>query len=366
MTIKDRRKTTISSVSIQDVARAAGVAASTVSRALTVPGRVTEQTRERVLEAATRLGYTANAAARNLRKGQSKVVLIVLPGPFNAGASQVVGEIITVIDKEFAVRDYSMVIANIDRQADSDRYMLDLAFSGRVDGAILVSCAVPESGGRSLADSGVPIVSALFDNSGAGIASIVTDDRQVSQQVLDDLLDRGHRRFLYIGGPRGNYVESERFKGVRKALVRRKDCSLTRFSGDFHFASGTKAAETWLAEVERPTAVFCCSDDMAIAFMRRVAEAGVDVPGDVSVVGFDGSSVGAYLVPSLSSVRQPTALLGQKVVETIIALMERRDEVPPRIVVPSAILHRESVAAAPKTAAPGEPLEPPRLLRSNG
>lgn len=332
-------------VSIQDVAREAGVAASTVSRALTVPGRIAEKTRVKVLEAANRLGYTANAAARKLRKGRSRVVLIVLPGPFNAGASQVIGEIITVIDKQLAAFDYSLVIANVDRQADSDSYMLELAFSGQVDGAILVSSGLPEAGGRSLADSGIPIVATLFDYSRDGIPSVVTNDRQVSREVIAELLERGHRHFLYLGGPRGNYVETERIKGVRAALARREDCTLKTINGDFHFGSGTAAGDSWYAEKDRATAVFCCSDDMALAFIRRVTELGVKVPDQVSVVGFDGSSVGAFTVPSLSSVQQPTALIGQEVVKTIIALMEKRAKVPPRIIVASSLILRESVAS---------------------
>ena len=333
------------SVSIQDVAREAGVAASTVSRALTIPGRIAEKTRVRVLEAANRLGYTANATARKLRKGQSRVVLLVLPGPFNAGASQVIGEIITVIDKEFAARDYSLVIANVDRQADSDRYMLDLAFSGQVDGAIIISSGVPEAGGRSLVDSGIPIVSTLFDCSPVGIPSVVTNDRQVSRDVVAELLKRGHRNFLYLGGPRGNYVESERSKGVKLALKGRKDCTLISINGDFHFESGTLAAQAWLDQADRPTAVFCASDDMAIAFIRRVTEAGIKVPPDVSVVGFDGASVGAFTVPSLSSVRQPTALIGQETVKAIISQMEKPGGVPPRTIVPSTLVLRESVGS---------------------
>jgi LacI family repressor for deo operon, udp, cdd, tsx, nupC, and nupG len=346
MSSKGKRGNGNTSVSIQDVAREAGVAASTVSRALTIPGRIAEKTRSKVLEAANKLGYTANAAARNLRKGRSKVVLIVLPGPFNAGASQVIGEIITVIDKELAAKDYTLRIANVDRQADSDSYMLELAFSGQIDGAIVVSGGVPEVGGRSMADSGIPLVSILFDYSDKGVPSVTTNDRQISRAVIEALLERGHRSFLYVGGPKGNYVEVERHKGVRSALSRRKDCTLRTVNSDFHFSGGIAAADSWLAQEIRPTAVFCASDDMAIAFVRRVSEAGINVPRDVSVVGFDGASVGAFTVPSLSTVSQPTAQMGQEVVGAIIALMNRRTDVSPRTVVPSVLILRESIGDA--------------------
>ena len=330
-------------VSIRDVAREAGVATSTVSRALTVPGRVSEETQARVLEAASRLGYIANAAARNLRVGKSKVVLIVLPGPLNPGASQVIAEMLTVIDAELVVLGYSLLIANIDRQLNAESYVLDLAFSGVTDGAIIFSSVPPELGGRSLARSGLPLVSTLFDLSDQGIPSVVTNDRQAARDTITHLLGLGHRHFLYIGGPPANYHEIERSAGVREALADRADCTLSYSPGDFDFASGTAAAEAFLTSERRPTAVFCCSDDMALAFVRRLADSGIKVPDDVSVVGFDGSSVGAYTVPSLSSVRQPTNMIARKVVQAIINLMERTAEVRPRTVVPSALIIRESV-----------------------
>lgn len=333
------------SVSIQDVAREAGVAASTVSRALTIPGRIAEKTRVKVLEAANRLGYTANAAARNLRVGSSKAVLIVLPGPFNAGASQVIGQMLTVVDSELVQLGYSLLIANIDRRQEADRYILQLAFSGVTSGAIVFSSGMPEIDGRSLADSGIPIVSVLFDLSDKGIPSVVTNDRQASQEAIAHLIELGHRDFLYVGGPRGNYHEIERHAGVKQVLAGRTDCTLAYAMGDFHFASGVAAAESYLAGDRRATAVYCASDDMALAFIRRLVDEGLKVPDDVSVVGFDGSAVTAYTVPSLSSVTQPTNIMGRKVVQTIIDLMEKRGHVLPRTVIRSNLTIRESVAA---------------------
>lgn len=333
------------SVSIQDVAREAGVAASTVSRALTIPGRIAEKTRVKVIEAANRLGYTANAAARNLRVGSSKTVLIVLPGPFNAGASQMIGQMLTVVDSELVPLGYSLLIANIDRRQQADRYILQLAFSGVTSGAILFSSGVPEVDGRSLADSGVPIVSGLFDLSEQGIPSIVTNDRQASRETIEHLMELGHRDFLYVGGPRENYHEIERHRGVLEALEGRPDCTVTYAPGDFHFASGVAAAEAYLAGDRKATAVHCASDDMALAFIRRLVDGGLESPGDVSVVGFDGGIVTSYTVPSLSTVQQPTDLMGRKVVQTIIDLMEKRGEVLPRTVIPSNLTIRESVAA---------------------
>lgn len=342
---KGKSKAGGTSVSIQDVAREAGVAASTVSRALTQPGRITEKTRGKVIEAANRLGYTPNAAARNLRIGRSRSVMIVLPGPFNSGASQVIAEMLTAIDSELVLLGYSLLIANIDRRPEAERYVFELAFGGVTDGAIVFSSTVPEIEGRSLADAGIPIVSGLFDLSATGIPSVVTNDREASRQAIEYLVDLGHRDFLYVGGPLDNYHEIERHKGVGEALAGRDDATLTYHPGDFHFDSGAAAAEAFMKAGKRPTAVFCASDDMALAFVRRLADHGVKTPNEVSVVGFDGSSVTAYTVPSLSSVHQPTRLMAQKIVRTIIDMMEKRVSAPPITVIPSTLVIKESVAA---------------------
>lgn len=344
MASRARRGVGGTGVSIQDVARLAGVATSTVSRALTHPGRITEATRARVIEAANHLGYTANAAARNLRLGRSRIVLVVLPGPPNLGASQVISEMLRTIDTELVRLGYSLVIANMDRRADTEQYILELAFGGVADGAIIFSSNLPSVGGRSLSDGGMPIVSALFDLSPQGIPSVVTNDRQAARDAIRYLIDLGHRDFFYVGGPSDNYHEIERYKGVRGQIARHKDCSLVHCPGQFDFESGTAAAEVYLSSSSRPSAVFCCNDDMALAFVRRVTDEGIKVPEDVSVVGFDGSLVGAYTIPSLSTVEQPTEALGEQVTHVLLRLMENKRRVPLRTVVPSKLLFRDSIA----------------------
>lgn len=355
-----------SAPSVADVARRAGVATSTVSRALTMPGRIAEKTRLKVLAAAEELGYKPNLAARNLRLGASKTVMIVLPGALFVGASQVISEVLFGIDGALVREGYSLLIANLDRFAETEEHIMDLALGGTIAGSIVLSSPLPEAGDRTLADAGLPIVAALFDLSPWGIPSVVSNERVAMREATEHLLALGHRRFLYIPGPtgaypardrrrhapgpEGNYHESERFAGLIEALegAGLPPNSVTRSAGGFDFETGVAAAELYLSASMRPTGVLACIDDSAIGFIKTVTRAGVRVPEDVSVIGFDGSRVGAFINPGLASVRQSTIELGVAAADALLrGIAGSGSAEVERIVIDCELLTRESIAPPP-------------------
>jgi LacI family repressor for deo operon, udp, cdd, tsx, nupC, and nupG len=330
-----------------------------------MPGRIAEKTRLKVLAAAEELGYKPNLAARNLRLGAAKTIMIVLPDGLFVGASQVVSEVLLSIDGALVREGYSLLIANLDRFAETEEHIMDLAFGGTIAGSIVVSSALPQVGDRSLADAGLPIVAALFDLSPWGIPSVVSNDRGAMRQATEHLLGLGHRRFLYIPGPaeaylgrdgsrrapglgpEENFHEVERFAGLLEAL---RDAGLppdavSRSPAGFDFETGVAAAELYLAAPTRPTAVLACIDDSAIGFIKTVIRAGVRVPEDVSVIGFDGSRVGAFINPGLASMRQHTDEIGTAVARLLLSQIAGSSEQEPTpVVIPCELLARESVA----------------------
>lgn len=335
-----------------DVARLAGVATSTVSRALANPGRVNEKTRARIAAAAKQLGYTPNAAARNLRVGRSNVIMIILPGSPHYGASQIIPQVLEAVNRTVIRNGYNLMIANLDRDESSERHILDLAFGGTVRGALILSSQLPVVDNRSLAEAGLPIVSLLLDVSDTSVPSIITNDRLAVKEAAMELLALGHRRFFYIAGPTGNYHEVERYAGLVEAL---KSAGLsadyiTRSGGNltfqFGFETGLQAAEDFARLDEKPTAVVAASDDMAISFMSTVQKMGWRVPQDLSVVSFDGSPVCEYCAPPLSTIEQPIEALGETATEYLIARMENAaDKQELRVVIPSRFVRRDSIGA---------------------
>jgi DNA-binding LacI/PurR family transcriptional regulator len=333
-----------------DVARRAGVAISTVSRALADPGRVNEKTRARITAAAEDLGYTPNAAARNLRVGKSDVVMIVLPGALH-GASQIIPQVLQSINRTLGHYGYHLMIANLDRDEPSERHILDLAYGGSVCGAIIFSSEPPADGNRSLADTALPIVSLLLDLSGATIPSVVTNDRQAIKEATRHLIELGHSSFLYIAGPTGNYHDVERYAGVLEAIQQAglSEQAIVRTGGvlgyQYGFQTGVEAADDFAALSVKPTAVIASSDDMAISFMSRVQRMGWSIPGTLSIVSFDGSPVSEYCNPPLSTIVQPVEDMGKAAVDLLMAYIDRSDNrTGERIVKPSRLILRESIS----------------------
>lgn len=336
--------------SVADVAREAGVAPSTVSRALTKPGRIAEPTRLKVEAAARKLGYMVNQAARNLRIGQTRTIMVVLPDELYIGASQTVLEVLRSAAEAMTARGYSLVIANVSRAAQTDEHILSLAFGGTVSGVLLMATPIPSTADRNLMQAGLPVVSLHFDMSGQNIPSVISNDSQAIGEAVEALVELGHARFLYIRGRTDNYHDIERLRGVREALARSgiSPAGLQTMPGDFNFEGGIAAGQLYLALApdERPTAVVCANDDTAIGFIKTVIDGGLDVPGDVSVVGFDGASVGAFMTPSLSTVQQSTAEMGRQAVDLVIGMATGELLAPPdRIEVRCQLVLRQSVRA---------------------
>lgn len=336
-----------------DVARLAGVAISTVSRALANPGRVNEKTRAKIEVAARQLGYTPNAMARGLRVGKSNTIMIILPGSPYYGASQIIPQVLQSINKALIQAGYNLMIANLDREEASERHILNLAFGGTVQGAIIFSSKLPEVDGRSPAGAGLPIVSMLFDMSEVGLPSVVTNDREAIRDATTKLIGLGHRRFLYIAGPEGNYHDVERYGGVVEALKEEglAEEAVSISGGDLEyqhgFEIGIRAFEDFMKLSVRPTAVIATSDDMAISFMSRVQHAGLAIPDDLSIVSFDGSPVCEFCSPPLSTIKQPVEEMGRTAVDLLLAAIDQtQNSSPMRIVIRSRLILRKSIAAS--------------------
>jgi LacI family repressor for deo operon, udp, cdd, tsx, nupC, and nupG len=333
--------------SMKQVAERAGVAVSTVSRALANPGRVNEKTRTRILEAAAALGYTPNAAARSLRSGRTNVVMIVLPGQLFYGASQVIPLVLAGIDKALSEQGYNLLIGNLDREAPTETHILDLATNGSADAAIVISSDLPRVEGRSLADCGLPLAALMNDLSPSGVPSVLTNEREMTCLVAEDMIASGHERFFYVAGPNGAYHEDVRFGGIEAAMTKAglPLTQLHRSSGSVPynegFRMGDEAADEFMALSPRPTGVLCTSDDAALGFIRRVQARGLSVPKDVAVAGFDGSAVGALFTPALSTISQPAEDMGVCVAKLVLDQLNG-EEVPAVSILPSTYIKRAS------------------------
>lgn len=312
-------------VNIADVAALAGVSIATVSRSLTNPERVSQATRERVLEVVRQTGYTPNVAARSLRVARSMNVIVVLPSLITVFYSA----LLLGVDRALSAEGYGLLVGNLDDNAEKESRLVDLVLAGQADGVILLNGQAPRGRIGSLVQSRVPVV-AISVPSAHDIPVVLVREREASAAVAAHLLSLGHRRFGYISGPANNYVDGERWAGFRDALMAAglAESSIHRYPGTFRVGTGVSAGQTFLGESPRPTAVFAVSDEMAIGFMRAVRDGGLDVPRDVSVAGFDGIELVEYCEPRLTTVRQPREQMGKAAAEILVRMM-RGETIPP-------------------------------------
>ncbi len=198
------------------MAEAAGVSTATVSRALAFPDRLRPETRERVLAAVRRLGYTPNEAARALRAGASRMILVVVPylysGAFFAG-------IINSIDAELSAEGYTMIVGSLDGIEDKARRLVDLVYARQIDGVIVLTGHIPLIDGRSLRDAGVPIVSICCEMDMPDLPTVLVNDEECAIAQTRHLIDLGHRHLLYVSGPEDHYNEIVRYRGYLRAAT---------------------------------------------------------------------------------------------------------------------------------------------------
>lgn len=334
---------------IQDVARFADVSTATVSRALSTPERVSEESRARISEAVRVTGYTPNQSARSLRQRTARTILVALPDIGNPFFSV----ILDAIEREASARGYGVLVANRFSEAESGVRMRDYFLSNRIDGLLLFDGSVDLKQLMILTGSPtpVPLIVACEEIPNAPFQTVKTDNSYAAERATRHLIERGHTRIGHISGPKCNVLTAEREAGYIKAmdaagLPRRSEWVLP---GGFDMAAGLAAAQRFLRLTERPTAVFVANDESAIGFISGLRQNGLDCPGDVSVIGFDDISVALHAWPPLTTMRQPRAALGRIAVGALIDVIEgdRRRPVPMHLVLSSELIVRGSTASPP-------------------
>ncbi len=316
------------SVTIQDVARTAGVSTATVSRALTNPEKLSGTTRDTVLEAIRTTGYRVNQAARNLRKQQAGAILVLVPNLENPFFSQ----ILSGISAGFAQTDLSVLISDTMSEETVGTAVRDYFLNGRIDGMICMDGSLTSEDLVQFDVSGYGdnIVFACEWVKDAPYPSVRSDNYTGATKAMEHLYALGHRKIAHITGPAGNVLTTMRRDGMMAArrqlqLPFREDWIIR---GDFSLASGRDAAQKILAMSDRPTAVFCASDMVSLGLISGLEAAGVSVPRDMSVVGFDDIEMSAFAMPALTTIRQDRRGLGTTAAELLLHQIQAETPLP--------------------------------------
>lgn len=325
---------------MKDVATHAGVSVSTVSYVLNDSGPVSADRRNRVLDAIRILDYSPNSTARNLKRQNASTIGMVVPELTNPFFAMVVEG----VQRAASERDVLVVLVAPGAAERSEDTQVGLLRGQRIDGVVYLAGAnsLPTTVFET-ARSG-PIV--LVDEQIAGMSfpSVVSDSRTGAREIAERVLNEGHRRIAVIGGPPALWTAQQRLAGYREAFAGaglRPD-EVPMFDGDYRIDSGIRLAERALAGEERPTALICANDLMAIGAMEYCQKIGLRVPEDVSIVGFDDQPFSALLSPKLTTVRQPAHDMGYRAATILLDYIES-GEIQETEMLPTSVQWRASV-----------------------
>jgi LacI family transcriptional regulator len=299
-------------VTIKDVALKARVSIASVSRALNGTGTVTRETRERVLRAAQQLRYTPHQAARSLITRRTRTIGVLLPDLHGEYFS----ELIRGIDK--AARELGLHLLVSSSHGDSAEARLALeSMNGRVDGVLIMSSHVDSQLVHGALTAALPAVHMNMPSMAGDSPTFVTDHFGGARTLVQHFVSLGYRRIAHITGPEGNWDAEERLRGYQAVLARGSGADELIVRGDFSEESGYLAGRRLLALAPRPDAVFAGNDMMAIGCLYAFTEAGLRVPDDIAIGGFDDIPISRYVTPALTTVRAQTTELGRQALSAL-------------------------------------------------
>lgn len=332
-------------VTIYEVAREAGVSTATVSRVVNDRQHVREATRLRVEAAMRDLGYVANRQARGLAGGRSRVIGLLV---YELGSSYF-NQLIRGIDAATAQIGYDLMLYTTHARREMEaQHAAELA-SGPADGLIFVLAVEIDSYVDRLRRQRVPFVLLDHDRDVPDSTFVTAANRRGAKEAIEHLINLGHRRIGFITGTPGTSSARERLAGYRDALrdARIAYEPLLVVEGDFLEIRGFQATRELLALERRPTAIFTSADTAAFGAIKAARAAGLDVPRDVSIVGFDDIPEASLVMPPLTTVRQPLQEMGATAVRLLRRLMDEPDATPRRTELLTELIVRESSGPPP-------------------
>lgn len=336
-------------MTIKDIARESGYAVGTVSRVLNNHPDVSEKARQRVLAVVEKTGFILNTNAQNLKQTVSRSILVLVKGTHNELFAALVEQLQGLVKHS----PYTLIVDFFDEDTDEVLRAVKLCAEKKPQGLLFLG-GNADNFRRNFSRITVPAVLVTSSAKELGfknLSSVTTDDYAASVRAVQVLLDRGHRQIAIIGGrPSFSDVSGMRFAGGRAAFAQSglpAENLVEYGQARFCYEEGYRAMRRVLSENPEVTAAYAIADVVAIGAMRAAQDAGKTVGRDISIIGFDGLTLGNFLMPRLTTVRQSVDRLAQEAADTLRAAIEQG--APARhVTVPFAVIEGESVGPAPE------------------
>jgi len=329
--------------SIREVARAAGVSTATVSHVINNTRYVSEEVRARVLGAVESCGYYPNAHARSLASGRSNIFGLVISDISNPFFP----ELVKSIEAAAFERGYDVVLSNTNYDPERASHYVRRFIERKVAGVAVMTSELDAALVGELARRDVSVVFLDLGESGTHMSNLRVNYESGIDEAIKHLVSLGHRRISFVGGPAHLRSAARRLEAFQKSMRRcLPDAPSEVYHGDFKLEGGRRAACEMLAVREPPTAVVAANDMMALGVSVELRAAGLSIPRDVSVIGFDDIAFAALADPQLTTVCLPRIELGRRAVEALMMTIEHPDQRGVEIDIPTYLIVRGSTAPA--------------------
>lgn len=305
-------------VTIKDVAKTAGVAVSTASYALNGSDKVSEQTREKILEVAKQLNYTPNGAARNLKTKKTELIGLFVHDINGTFYDKLIKGIQDVVN----LKEYELIVFCDSGRKPGTSY--NFLSERRVDGAIVISPNITDEQVLELANRELPLVVLDRNLSGKNLCCVIVDNKKGTNEAVNHLIELGNKKIGFISGPEDSYDNKERLKGYIDTLKNNSIEINDKYilKGKFTEESGYEIMKKYIADnKDIPTAFFSSNDEMAIGAIKALQENNIRVPEDVAIVGFDDIVISSYIQPKLTTVRRPMYELGSFAAHMLLTML---------------------------------------------
>lgn len=326
-------------VSIKDIAKAAGVSPSTVSRALSGHPRISQKTKERIHRLAKEMGYTPSLLARSLVMQDTATIGVVI----TFASDPFLARMVTSIEQVAQERGYSVLMSSSYLDPDRELEVVGAFHGRRTSGIIVIGSRIGAKYLQLRDRFPLPIV---LTNCRTYPYSVSTDNPAGARQITEYLVQLGHRRIAYIANRRSRRSNLDRMTGYRQALEA-NDIPIDEdliVEGSGTLQGGSMATRVLLSCPRQPTAIFCFNDMSAIGVLGALQQARIRVPEEISVVGFDDVEFAAHSYPPLTTVRQPTGLMGQRLIHMLLQLVQGQKDIAPEVL-PADLVIRESTGS---------------------
>lgn len=327
-------------VNIHDVAKLANVSIATVSRVTSNKEGVNEDTKARVIKAMAELGYRPNSAARTLRMSKSNIIIVLMVNIKNSFYS----EFIRGIEEVARAAGYYILIGSTGGDPEKEAEYIDLVQASRVDGVILTTAGVLDDQTIEKINKTSPIVLTFDYVPSKKIPSISIDNESASRKVTNHLIGLGHTRIAHITGNMGRLQSQTRLHGYKQALSQHSipvDEALIQ-EGGYLFKDGYEAAKKLLSFDHLPTAIYGSNDNVAIGALKAILEAGLRVPEDIAIVGFDDVDIASFMTPGLTTIHQPRYEIGQRAMGLLLKKINQEEVSQGHIILEDELIVRES------------------------